>query len=78
MKEYKAKRSTVILTFGFLTVLTGLSLVGLFFAEPRWFFVVILFAKVSIPRETAELFRTLALNVKMAALPFDHAVFGGG
>jgi two-component system NtrC family sensor kinase len=40
-------------------------------------FVVILFAKVAIPRETAELFRTLALNVKMATLPFGHAVFGG-
>lgn len=44
MKEYKAKRSTVVLTLGFLSVLTALSLVGLFFAEPRWFFVVILFA----------------------------------
>lgn len=39
-------------------------------------FVVILFAKASIPRETAEMFRTLALNVKLAALPFDNAVFG--
>jgi hypothetical protein len=38
-------------------------------------FVVIFFSKVSIPRETAELFRTLALNVKMAVLPFDSAVF---
>lgn len=38
-------------------------------------FVVILFSKAAIPRETAELFRTLALNVKIAALPFDEAVF---
>ncbi len=38
-------------------------------------FVVILFSKVPIPRETAELFRTLALNVKMAALDFEDAVF---
>ena len=38
-------------------------------------FVVILFSKVRIPRETAEMFRTLALNVKMAVLPFDDAVF---
>jgi hypothetical protein len=38
-------------------------------------FVVILFSKAPIPRETAELFRTLALNVKIAALPFDEAVF---
>ncbi len=40
-------------------------------------FVVIVFSKVRIPRETAELFRTLALNVKMAALPFDEVVFDG-
>ncbi len=40
-------------------------------------FCVILFSKVAIPRETAELFRTLALNVKLAALPFQEAVFGG-
>lgn len=33
-------------------------------------FTVILFAKVHIPRETAEAFKTLALNVKMALLPF--------
>lgn len=38
-------------------------------------FVVILFSKVHIPRETAELFQTLALNVKIASLPFDAAVF---
>jgi signal transduction histidine kinase len=37
---------------------------------------VILFVKVAVPRETAELFRTLALCVKMAALPFDEKVFG--
>jgi hypothetical protein len=38
-------------------------------------FVVILFSKVEIPRDTAELFRTLALNVKMAVLPFDAVTF---
>lgn len=38
-------------------------------------FVVILFAKVPIPPETAEMFRTLALNVKVAVLPFDGVVF---
>jgi len=38
-------------------------------------FAVILFSRVQIPRETAELFRTLALNVKLAALPFQEAVF---
>jgi hypothetical protein len=41
----------------------------------RDIFVVILFSRTPIPRETAELFRTLALNVKMAALRFDEAVF---
>jgi len=39
-------------------------------------FAVILFTKVEIPRETAELFKTLALSSKLALLPFDgHAVF---
>ncbi len=33
---------------------------------------VILFSKVLISRDTAELFKTLALNVKMAVLPFDR------
>ncbi|MDE3225111.1 MAG: response regulator [Nitrospirota bacterium] len=36
-------------------------------------FTVILFSKVPIPRDTAELFRTLALSVKIALLPFDGA-----
>lgn len=42
----------------------------------RDIFAVILFSRTPIPRETAELFRTLALNVKVAALDFDEAVFG--
>jgi hypothetical protein len=33
-------------------------------------FAVILFSKVEIPRQTAEMFRTLALSVKVAILPF--------
>ncbi len=33
-------------------------------------FAVIMFAKVKINRETAELFKTLALSVKLALLPF--------
>jgi len=41
----------------------------------RDIFVVILFSRTPIPRETAGLFRTLALNVKAAALHFDDAVF---
>ncbi|TAJ08814.1 MAG: GAF domain-containing sensor histidine kinase [Nitrospirae bacterium] len=34
-------------------------------------FTVILFSRVPIPRDTAELFRTLTLSVKIALLPFD-------
>lgn len=33
-------------------------------------FAVILFSRVYIPRETAEMFRTLALGIKLAVLPF--------
>ncbi|MFQ5594216.1 MAG: sensor histidine kinase [Anaerolineae bacterium] len=41
-------------------------------------FAVILFSKVHIPRETAELFKTLALSVKTAVLPFEGTtVFAG-
>ncbi len=35
-------------------------------------FAVILFSKVSISRNTADMFKTLALNTKMAVLPFDR------
>jgi hypothetical protein len=38
-------------------------------------FAVILFSRIAIPRQTAELFRTLALNVKLAVLPVEGAVF---
>jgi hypothetical protein len=69
MKEYRAKRSTVILTLGFLTVLTGLSFVGLFFAEPRWFFVVILFALAW------EWYRHLRAPVKIAVRDDGSIVF---
>lgn len=33
-------------------------------------FATILFTKVTIPRDVAEVFRTVALNIKMAVLPF--------
>ncbi|MEX0269431.1 hypothetical protein AB3R30_09820 [Leptolyngbyaceae cyanobacterium UHCC 1019] len=37
---------------------------------------IIVFSKVPISRETADMFKTLALNVKLAVLPFDRgAVF---
>jgi hypothetical protein len=38
-------------------------------------FAVILFSKVHIPRDTADLFKTLALNVKLAVMPFEGKVF---
>jgi hypothetical protein len=39
-------------------------------------FVIIIFSKVMVPREIADLFRSLALSVKVAILPFDgKAVF---
>ena len=37
---------------------------------PGELFATILFSRVAIPRESAELFKTLALNVKVALLPF--------
>ena len=37
-------------------------------------FAVILFSKVPISRDTAEMFKPLALNIKMATLPFDSGV----
>jgi hypothetical protein len=39
-------------------------------------FAVILFTKVPIPRETADLFRPLALSVKLAILPFENGLAG--
>lgn len=38
-------------------------------------FAVIIFFKVPVSREAADLFKALSLNVKMALLPFDHRVF---
>lgn len=38
-------------------------------------FAVIMFLKVPIAKEAADLFKTLALNIKMAVLPFEKAVF---
>jgi hypothetical protein len=38
-------------------------------------FAVILFATVPIKRETAEMVKTLALNVRLAILPFEDTVF---
>jgi hypothetical protein len=39
-------------------------------------FVIILFSKVPVPRQTADMFKSLALSVKVAILPFDgKAIF---
>jgi hypothetical protein len=38
-------------------------------------FVTILFSRVPVPRETADMFRTLALSVKVAILPYYNIVF---
>ncbi len=38
-------------------------------------FTVIIFSKVPISRQTAGMFRTLALNMKMAVMPFETRVF---
>ena len=42
MKTYRAKRSTLVLTFGFLAFLTVLTVFGVFYAEPQLFFVAFL------------------------------------
>jgi hypothetical protein len=39
-------------------------------------FAVILFTRIPIPRETADLFRPLALSVKLAILPFENGQEG--
>ncbi len=38
-------------------------------------FAIILFSQVKIPQNTADLFKTLALNVKLAILPFSEKIF---
>jgi PAS domain S-box-containing protein len=39
-------------------------------------FIIVMFSRVTIPRETADMFRTIALGVKLALLPFVRgAVF---
>lgn len=41
-------------------------------------FAVVLFSTVTIPETTADLFRSLALSVKAAVVPFTFKVFGDG
>jgi hypothetical protein len=52
------------------------SVLGCGGALPGGLFALILFAKTSIPGETARLFQTLPLSVKLSLLPFaGKAVF---
>ena len=41
-------------------------------------FAVIMFSRTRVPRETADLFRTIALNVKLALLPFTRRTIYAG
>lgn len=38
-------------------------------------FVIIMFLKVPVPKEAADLFKNLSLNIKVAIMPFEKAVF---
>ncbi|MEW6666523.1 MAG: hypothetical protein AB1512_15035 [Thermodesulfobacteriota bacterium] len=38
-------------------------------------FMIIMFLKVPVSRETADLFKNLSLNIKLAILPFEERVF---
>jgi len=38
-------------------------------------FVIIMFLKIPVSRETADLFKNLSLNIKLAVLPFENQVF---
>lgn len=38
-------------------------------------FAIIMFLKISVSKEVAELFKTLALNIKIAVLPFEKKLF---
>jgi hypothetical protein len=42
VKTYRAKRSTLVFTFGFLGTLTALTIIGVFYAEPQLFFAAFL------------------------------------
>lgn len=69
--EYVPDQEKFVIPYGIRSIL------GFYGLLPgRNLFTVIVFSKTLIPRETTEYFKTLALNVKMAILPFDEiAVF---
>ena len=68
---YIPDQEHLVLPYGIRSVL------GLYGMLPSCnLFTMLVFSKAQIPRETSEYFKTLALNVKLAILPFDdRAVF---
>ncbi len=42
MKTYRTKKSTLVFTLGFLALITAVTIFGIFYAEPRAFFVALL------------------------------------
>jgi hypothetical protein len=66
--EYVPEQTTFIIPYGIRSVLGfgGLLPSGELFA-------VVMFTRVKVTRETAALFRTLALSVKLTLLPFSNA-----
>jgi len=64
---YVPVQQEFVLPFGIRSVLGFGAILA-----PQEFFVVVLFTKVSVTRETAELFKPLALSAKLALLPFSR------
>lgn len=68
---YVPDQAEFVIPYGIRSVLVIFSLL-----PSGHIFTVVLFAKVTIPRELIDYFRPLTLNIKMAILPFDNtAVF---
>lgn len=69
--EYVPDQADFVIPYGIKSVLVFFSLL-----PSGNIFTIVLFAKVTVPRELIDYFRPLTLNVKMAILPFDDtAVF---
>lgn len=69
--EYIPDQADFVIPYGIKSVLVFFSLL-----PSGNIFTIVLFAKVTVPRELIDYFRPLTLNVKMAILPFDDtAVF---
>ena len=69
--EYVPDQAGFVIPYGIKSALVFFSLL-----PSGNIFTIVLFAKVTVPRELIDYFRPLTLNVKMAILPFDDtAVF---